>query len=288
MGEQRHVTMPQANHAPAIHNTGVARSLMLRRVTSQTRPMALVAATTGRTGMPRNDEKSSNGLTSSSTTSKSIEIWASTRVALWCKLRTSAPRRWALLARLAVFALASCSTPRPRYPYRDEPDPRGLEYVIGISDEVAISVWKNRELDARLAVRPDGSVTLPLIGDVRAAGLTPSELRHAVASRLAAFVVDREATVTVAVLAVNSYFVTVAGSVATPGRIASKTYLTVAEAIALAGGPTRFADAGDTILLRRTPNGGLKRIPIDYERIIAGKDLDQNLVLFRGDRIYVP
>lgn len=238
--------------------------------------------------MPCNDEKSSNGLTSSRTTSTSTEIWASTRAALRCKLRTWLQRRWALLARLPVCALVSCSTPGPRYPYRDEPDPRGLEYVIGISDEVSISVWKNRELDAKLAVRPDGSVTLPLIGDVRAAGRTPSELRSAVASRLAAFVVDREATVTVAVLAVNSYFVTVAGSVATPGRIASRTYLTVAEAIALAGGPTRFADAGETILLRRTANGGLKRIPIDYERIISGKDLDQNLVLFRGDRIYVP
>jgi polysaccharide export outer membrane protein len=220
--------------------------------------------------------------------SATIETCDNTSAAVGCKLRTVARLRPAMVAACLTLVGAGCGASVAHYPYHEEPDPRGSEYVIGVSDELAISVWKNRELDARLAVRPDGNVTLPLIGDIRAAGRTPSELRAAIAERLGAFVVDREAPVTVAVLAVNSYFVTVAGSVATPGRIAAKTYLTVADAIALAGGPSRFAQPSDTILIRRGLDGRLKRIPIDYERIIAGRNLEQNLILYRGDRIYVP
>jgi polysaccharide export outer membrane protein len=168
-----------------------------------------------------------------------------------------------------------------------EPDPRASEYTIGASDELDIQVWKNAGLNTKITVRPDGFITMPLIGDQQAAGLTPSELREEVARRLSAYLRDGDATVTVAVVGVNSYHVTVAGNVATPGRYASAMYLTVSDAIALAGGPTRFADAEDTVVLRRK-GGKVRRIPVDYEGIIQGEREGENLVLVPGDVVFVP
>ncbi len=189
---------------------------------------------------------------------------------------------------LLATAAAACQRGGAAYPYDREPDPRGSEYVIGVSDDLQISVWKNRDLDTKIAVRPDGNITMPLIGDVRAAGLTPNQLRGTIATRLSDYIREEDAIVTVSVTGVNSYYVTVAGSVGAPGRIASKSYLTVADAIALAGGPSRFASPGDTVLLRHGADGNVKRIPIDYAALLEGKRLEQNIVLLRGDRIYVP
>jgi polysaccharide export outer membrane protein len=196
----------------------------------------------------------------------------------------------ACAAALAVLLapLVGCQRVRTNYPYQSEPDPRASEYVIGVSDDLEVSVWKNRDLDAKIAVRPDGNITIPLIGDVQAAGMTPSQLRADLAKRLSHFLRDEEAVVTVSVLGVNSYFVTVAGNVTTPGRISSRSYLTVVDAIALAGGPNRFALASEVVVLRRAPNGAHKRIPIDYGELSQGKRLEQNIVLLRGDRIFIP
>ncbi|MEM9693684.1 MAG: SLBB domain-containing protein, partial [Myxococcota bacterium] len=80
----------------------------------------------------------------------------------------------------------------------------------------------------------------------------------------------------------------VAGNVATPGRFASPTYLTVADAVALAGGPNRFADAEDTVIVRQSDDGKVRRIPINYRMLQRGEGLQMNLVLLRGDRIVVP
>jgi len=187
-----------------------------------------------------------------------------------------------------LIGLAACHSSEPKYPYAKEPDPRGSEYIIGVSDDLEISVWKNRDLDTKIAVRPDGNITMPLLGDVQAVGLTPTQLKTAISKRLAAFVRDEEAVVTVSVSGVNSYFVTVAGNVTTPGRIASKSYLTVADAIALAGGPNRFASPNEVVVLRHEDEGKMKRIPIDYTQISEGRNLEQNIVLLRGDRIFIP
>jgi polysaccharide export outer membrane protein len=222
------------------------------------------------------------------TTSDTRANCENTSFAAECKGRTECVNRVRYALCGMLLGVFGCTGAVVRYPYDKEPDPLATEYVIGVSDELAVSVWKNRELDAKLAVRPDGNITLPLVGDVLAAGKTPSELRRTIGDRLAAFVRDRDAAVTVAVVGVNSYFVTVAGNVVAPGRIAARTYLTVADAIALAGGPNRFATAAETLLLRRTSDGRLRRIPVDYERITAGQRLEENLVLLRGDRLYVP
>ncbi len=193
-------------------------------------------------------------------------------------------RAW-LISLLGMFG---CSGGAAKYPYYQEPDPRRAEYVIGVADDLEVSVWKNRELDSKISVRPDGNITMPLVGDVRADGLTPTELRGQISRRLLAFLREQEAVVTVAVTSVNSYYVTVSGNVMTPGRFASRGYLTIADAVALAGGPNRFAEPDGTILLRKSTDGSIRTIPIDYQGIIQGRSLEQNLVLVRGDTIYVP
>lgn len=185
-----------------------------------------------------------------------------------------------------MSALFGCGPRLYDYPYAKEPDPRAAEYVIGVSDELRISVWRNDELSTGVVVRPDGTVTLPLVGDMTAAGLTPTELKESIKKNLTAYVKD--ATVTVSVTGVNSYRVTVSGQVARPGVIESKRYLTVSDAIASAGGPTRFADSESVVVVRRGLDGKTRRIPINYKELAAGRALEQNIVLLRDDQVYVP
>lgn len=194
-----------------------------------------------------------------------------------------------VLALTLVLTLAACGPGTSHYPYAEEPNPAQREYVIGVSDSLRVSVWKNPELTTETRVRPDGTITMPLIGDVVAAGRTPTELKQAVSDKLRAYIREDAAVVTVAVLEVNSYRVTVAGQVQQPGMYASRDFLTVADAIALAGGPNRFASPDEAVLIRRDPRSGqVRRIPIDYSEIAKGKALEQNLVLMAGDTIFVP
>jgi polysaccharide biosynthesis/export protein len=190
-----------------------------------------------------------------------------------------------LLAMLAI--LVGCSSPPPTYPFEKEPNPLEQEYVIGAADDVMIRVWKHDEFAMGHGVRPDGFITIPLIGDVMAAGRTPSQLEADVKNKLRTFV-KGEPVVTITVTGINSYTVTVSGRVASPGRFASQNYLTVAEAVALAGGPTRFAAPEDAFVLRRKGNGDVRRIPINYGQIVRGEYLQQNIYLMRGDQVIIP
>lgn len=187
-----------------------------------------------------------------------------------------------------TMVLASCVNAPPNYPYAKEPDPRKVEFVIGVSDQLRIRVWKNPELNTEIQVRPDGTITMPLVGDVKADGLTPSQLTAAITKALAQYVKDESAVVTVAVVEVNSYKVTVSGAVMQPGIYGSRQYLTVADAIALAGGPSRFASPADTVLIRKGPGNTSRRIPINYDQVVRGEFLQQNLVLLAGDVVFVP
>ncbi|HEU4538792.1 MAG TPA: polysaccharide biosynthesis/export family protein [Polyangiaceae bacterium] len=194
-----------------------------------------------------------------------------------------------LVAFAAAAQLTACApTPASAYNYAAEPDPRSQEFIIGVSDSLAIRVWKNPELSTDTRVRPDGTITMPLLGDIQAVGLTPQQLKGVVAKRLAQFVRDEGAVVTIAVTEINSYKVTVSGNVAQPGVFPSRAYLSVVEAIALAGGPNRFASPEKTVLMRRTNEGNIKRIPIDYESLSQGKKLEQNLYLRTGDTLFIP
>jgi len=94
--------------------------------------------------------------------------------------------------------------------------------------------------------------------------------------------------VTVAVTAINSYRFVVSGNVEHPGAFTANHYVTVSEAMALAGGPNRFADAGGTVIIRPSPAGGTRRIPVDYNGVLSGTRPNENLAILAGDTIYVP
>jgi polysaccharide biosynthesis/export protein len=194
--------------------------------------------------------------------------------------------RRVLTASLAVLAIASsgCASSTPPYDYKVEPDPRRTEFQIGPLDQLSVVVWKNKDLSADVTVRPDGIVTLPLIGDVKAAGRTPSELQKEIAKRLGDFVRGEEAVVSVGVTAVNSYNFTVIGAVERAGFYSAKTYVTTVEAVAMAGGPNRFA-GNSVYIVRGSP---ARRIPIDLKRATSSEHANENLVVLRGDLIVVP
>ena len=158
------------------------------------------------------------------------------------------------------------------------------DYKIGPEDLLDISVWKNPELSRTVPVRPDGKVSLPLVNDIQAAGLTPTALRQQLIDRLAEFIPAPE--VAVIVREVHSMKVAVVGSVKTPGRYELKSAATVLEMIALAQGFTDFA-ARDRVVVLRQENGETKRIPFNYRKVAAG-DEQANLVVQPGDIIVVP
>lgn len=199
--------------------------------------------------------------------------------------------RQRLAAALAATTLtaAACHPPSPRFDYAAEPDPRTREYVLGIGDALAIFVWQQPGLGSEAVIRPDGTITMPLIGDLRAAGMTPSQLKGEIEARLAAFVKLDGSEIAVQVRAANSYRFTVSGEVTRPGVFTEARYVTVAEAIALAGGLTRFAARNRMRLLRRDPaSGELRRIPLAYDLLVSGERPEMNLVLLAGDALFVP
>jgi polysaccharide export outer membrane protein len=193
--------------------------------------------------------------------------------------------RKAILA--LVMFLGACAA-RQSYDYSKEPDPRRNEYVIGVSDHLAITVWKNPELSREVTVRPDGTITMPLIGDLAADGRTPTQLKEEITKQLSKYLRGEGMVVSIAVSGVNSYSFTVSGNVERPGVFSSQKYVTVVEAIQLAGGPNRFASPGKTKLMRRGRDGKTRVIPIDYEAVLEGKQPEANLALVSGDQIFVP
>jgi len=189
----------------------------------------------------------------------------------------------------ALVVSSGCGTSHGAFNYAAEPDPRKHEFALGPSDVLKVTVWRNPELSAEPIVRPDGTITLPLIGDLRAAGLTTTQVRDQIAERLKAFVKDEAAIVTVALSAVNSYRFVVSGNVEKPGVFTSTRYVTVSEAITLAGGPNRFASSELTVIQRSDrPNQLPRRIPVDYPKILSGQSPEQDLPLIAGDMVYVP
>jgi polysaccharide biosynthesis/export protein len=162
------------------------------------------------------------------------------------------------------------------------PDSTG--YKIGPEDVLDISVWKSPELSRSVPVRPDGKVSLPLVNDIKAAGLTPDQLRQELTTRLSEFVPAPE--VAVIVREVHSAKVAVVGAVRSPGRFELRSPATVLEMIAMAQGFTDFAERDRIVVLRqngRTP----VRIPFRYSKVETGTDQD-NFFVESGDIIVVP
>src|SRR4051794_15551159 len=176
----------------------------------------------------------------------------------------------------ALLALSACG-PEP-FDYSREPDPRKKEFVLGANDALRITVWKNPELSTDARVRPDGTITMPLIGDVQAAYRTPNNLKAEITKKLSSYIRDEASVVSIAVTEVNSYRFTISGNVERGGVFASKYYVTVAEAVAMAGGLNKFAK-GLVFIVRSDPQAGVRRIPIEFERVTSGEHPEENLVL---------
>lgn len=173
----------------------------------------------------------------------------------------------------------------------EEPDNniRLLDYLIGPDDVLEISVWKNEDLSKTVRVRPDGTISLPLIGDINAAGLSPEELQDIIVKKLKKY--QNSAVVSVIVGEVNSYKVFVVGEVIRPDTYILRRKTTIIQAIAMAGGFTPFAKKNKIVLIREKGNNShvKKKIRIYFDDIIdAGEKYDNNLTLMPGDTIFVP
>jgi polysaccharide export outer membrane protein len=187
-------------------------------------------------------------------------------------------------ARASALTSAPTGTPNVPAAAPSPPTVEASEYQIGAEDVLDISVWKSPELSRTVPVRPDGKVSLPLVNDIQAAGLTPGELREQIVTRLTEFVPSPE--VSVIVREVHSRKVAVVGAVKTAGRYELKSPMTVLEVIALAQGFTDFATRDRIVILRQ--NGATTvRIPFNYRKISDGAD-QENFYVHPGDIIVVP
>jgi len=155
-------------------------------------------------------------------------------------------------------------------------------YRIGPEDVLLISVWKNDALSRSVPVRPDGKISLPLLNDVQAAGLTALELRDVLTQKLAEYLPSPE--VAVIVSDIRSFKVSVMGEVMKPGRYELKSWTTVLDVLALAGGFTQFASRSRIVILQ-SDGKTMKRIPFNYNKI-AGEQ--ENFYLRNGDIVLVP
>ena len=160
----------------------------------------------------------------------------------------------------------------------------GPEYVIGPEDVLHIAVWKEPDLTASLPVRPDGKISLPLLNDVQAAGMTPMQLADSLTEKLKKYVANPR--VTVVVTAINSKRIYLTGEVSHSGAVTMLPNMTVLQALSSAG-LTQFANTKKIYVLR-TQNGKQEKLPVDYRKLLKGEKMDQNYVLQPGDTIVVP
>jgi polysaccharide biosynthesis/export protein len=159
------------------------------------------------------------------------------------------------------------------------------DYVIGGEDVLGVLFWREVEMSGDVVVRPDGMVTLPLIGELKAAGLKPEALRAAIQTAAMQFLA--EANVTVVVRQINSRKAFITGQVAHPGEFPLTSPRTVLQLIALAGGLTEYADS-EKITVMRTEAEVTRTLKFNYKEVTRGKKIEQNIVLKPGDTVVVP
>lgn len=190
---------------------------------------------------------------------------------------------WALLAVL----LSACSTP----PVTQPPDtqPPLAEYRIGVGDSLRINVWRNAELSSEVPVRPDGMISLPLVGDVEAAGRTTEELASALTSALTDYIRNPQVTVIVTNPSSSDYQrrVRITGAVENPQSLAYRDGMTVLDLVLMAGGPNEFASANNAKLYRRV-EGEVKVYPIHLRDLIDKGKVETNYSLQPSDIVTVP
>lgn len=185
--------------------------------------------------------------------------------------------RWigaALLALLAPGAFAASPTV-PDAPYTVKP-----------GDTLLVSVWKEPELQHKVLVEPDGTFTFPLCGQIDAHDKTVAQLQQQISTHLAHYITDPVVTVSLQKIAGNRIYVI--GQVSKPGAFVVNPRVDVIQAIAMAGGTTPFASLGNIKIIRRTAGGGQQALPFDYNDVVHGNDLSQNVTLEAGDVVVVP
>ena len=214
------------------------------------------------------------------------------------------------LGSLAAFAQQdadSSSAPQPAVPESSTPAPteakaapppasntpatrvpaiRPDTYIIGVGDILEVNVWKESELSKTVPVRPDGMITLPLVGEIKAVGLTPNQLQDQLTSSLQKVV--SEPQVTVMVVSVNSMAFNIVGQVNKPGYYPLVRPITILDAIALSGGFRDFAKEKKIYVLRATPDGKQERLKFNYKDVIKGKNMSQNIMLQPHDTLVIP
>jgi polysaccharide biosynthesis/export protein len=159
------------------------------------------------------------------------------------------------------------------------------DYKIGPQDMLRIDVWKEPDISRIVPVRPDGKITLPLVNDVQAAGLTTTQLAAKIAEGLKKYITSPQ--VTVGVTEINSRRIFVNGEVAHPGAFPLIPNMTVLQALSSAGGFTQFAREKKIYILRME-NGKQVKYPFNYKEAVSGKNVEQNIILEGGDIIVVP
>ncbi len=181
-------------------------------------------------------------------------------------------------------ATVAASPTRPVAPSGNKPDDNS--FVIGNDDVLAINVWKESDLSRSIQVRSDGKISLPLMGEIQAAGRTPLQLELDIATKLRDYIAKPE--VTVMVEQINSKKFNILGQVVKPGSYSLALAPTVMDAIAAAGGLRDFAKQKGIYVLRQNPAGGESRIAFNYKDFIKGKNLHQNVRLEPHDTVVVP
>jgi polysaccharide export outer membrane protein len=160
------------------------------------------------------------------------------------------------------------------------------DYLLGPADLVQVRVWRNPELAVEVPVRPDGRISVPLVGDIEAAGLTTIELRDRIATGLAEYIAAPD--VTVIVREVNSKIVFLVGELVRPTALPLTRDMRVLDAISVAGGFSPFANRRKIRILRPLPDGSVEQHKFNYNRVVKGKDAESNFLLRSGDTIVVP
>lgn len=174
----------------------------------------------------------------------------------------------------------------PAVPNAGNPKAHDSSYIIGNDDKLAISVWKEPDLTRSILVRSDGKISLPLVGEIQAAGRTPLQLEMDISTRLRNYITVPE--VTVIVEAINSKKYNILGQVGRSGAYVLTLSTTIMDAIAAAGGFKDFAKTKGVYILRQQPDGTQTRLNFNYKDFIKGKNLDQNVKIEPGDTIIVP
>lgn len=194
--------------------------------------------------------------------------------------------KFLLLLFVLTFASAAMFTGSPaRAQSTEDASTESIaDYIIGPEDVLEISVWKNEDLSKIVTVRPDGKISLPLVGDVKAAGLSPEELKNKITFELKSYL--ETAVVSVIIQEVNSYKVFITGEVNSPGTYKLKSKTTFLQVISMAGGFTPYASKNDIVLVRLKDDTSVEKIKVRFNDLVYKEEAP--IILMPGDSIFVP